>query len=206
MEIDEGDSTNPYLLARAGDWRDHRAWLEIIERYEPMLSLVCRQAKLSGDETNEVLQRVWIDLARRLLSFRYDPTRRFRGFLATLCRSRIIDVIRERNKGVMVPLSEIAEEIRADEFSEDKNSTMLARQFEIANEVQQVVRAKVNPETWDAFWLTSVENLSLKEAGAQLGKTRAAIFEAQNRVRKRLRIEGVSRLAEFESSVGGAFE
>ncbi len=87
---DDGTATRPELLARAGDWSDGEAWTILVRRDEPLLRSLCRQARLSEDESDEVVQRVWIDLARRLGSFRYDPSRRFRGWLATLGRSRIV--------------------------------------------------------------------------------------------------------------------
>ncbi len=64
-----------------------------------------------------------------------------------------------------------------------------AARFEAAERIQQAVRARVSPETWEAFWLVSVEGLALKEASERLGKTRAAVFEARKRVERKLRDE-----------------
>jgi RNA polymerase sigma factor (sigma-70 family) len=192
--IGDESTTKEELLRRAGDWRDHQAWLEIIQRYEPLLRPLCRKSGLSDHETDELLQRVWIDLARRLMSFQYDPTRRFRGWLVTLCQSRIIDVVRERKRANKVSMSDIKQFLSTEEQpTEDEQPAFLDR-FKLAHEIQERVRANVSPESWDAFWLTSVENLSLQEAASQLGKSRAAVFQARNRVKKKLLHEGKQRL------------
>ena len=47
----------------------------------------------------EVCQRVWIALAKRLVTFRYDPSNGFRRWLRRLCPSRALDLIRERKAG-----------------------------------------------------------------------------------------------------------
>jgi len=52
--------------------------------------------RLDADTTEELCQRVWIDLARRMRSFRYDPGMTFRGWLRRLCQSRAIDLLRKK--------------------------------------------------------------------------------------------------------------
>ena len=89
-------TTNPTLLNRLGDWRDREAWLDFVTRYDPVIRSVSRRYRLDADTTEELCQRVWIDLARRMRSFRYDPGMTFRGWLRRLCQSRAIDLLRKK--------------------------------------------------------------------------------------------------------------
>ena len=48
-------------------------------------------------------------------------------------------------------------------------------------------RPEFQPATWDAFWLTAVDSVSVKEVAAQLGISIGAIYIARSRVIARLR-------------------
>ncbi len=51
------------------------------------------------------------------------------------------------------------------------------------------IRPEFRNGTWDAFWLTTVEGMSVEEAGRTLGKTVGAIYAARSRVMRRLKEE-----------------
>jgi DNA-directed RNA polymerase specialized sigma24 family protein len=65
----------------------------------------------------------------------------------------------------------------------------------LAAEIHERVRTQVNPDTWRAFWLIAVEDRSVREAADILGKSYAATFTAQKRVRRLLAEEGRRMLA-----------
>src|SRR4051794_10039091 len=93
-----GGTTSPTLLGRVADWQDLAAWQEMFVRYDPLLRRWCRRYLLDDAEATEVAQRIWVELADRLVSFRYDPRRPFRGWLRTICRSRALDHIRSHKR------------------------------------------------------------------------------------------------------------
>ena len=95
MVHDDAGTTNPTLLNRLGDWRDHEAWVDFVTRYDPVIRFYSRRYRLDAELTEELCQRVWIDLAR-LRTFRYDPGKTFRGWLRRLCNSRAIDLLRKK--------------------------------------------------------------------------------------------------------------
>jgi hypothetical protein len=61
----DAGTTNPTILTRLCDWRDHEAWVDFVKRYDPVIRLSCRGYRLSAELVDELSQRVWIDLARR---------------------------------------------------------------------------------------------------------------------------------------------
>src|SRR4029079_6073465 len=49
------------------------------------------------------------------------------------------------------------------------------------------IRPEFQPATWDAFWLTAVEEHSIDDAARELALTRGAVYAARSRVMRRLR-------------------
>src|SRR5262245_39331856 len=90
----QGRTTDPGLLERVRDWRDNQAWLRFVGHYEPHLRGVCRQYGLVGDAAEECCQQVWMKLAAQMRTFRYDPGRRFRGWLHRFFHRRVRDVLK----------------------------------------------------------------------------------------------------------------
>jgi hypothetical protein len=53
-------TTNPSLLNRLGDWRDHEAWVDFVTRYDPVIQSASSRYRLDSETTEEPCQRVWI--------------------------------------------------------------------------------------------------------------------------------------------------
>ena len=51
-----------------------------------------------------------------------------------------------------------------------------------AEKVQAAVRAKVKPQTWDAFWLVAVCDWTVERTAKALGMTHTAVYAARERV------------------------
>jgi RNA polymerase sigma-70 factor (ECF subfamily) len=205
-------TTNPVLLSRLSDWRDHPAWGEFFARYTPLVQSRCRRLGLVDDAADEAAQWIWIGLSQRLPTFRYDPDGSFRAWLRRYCDSRLIDRYRARGPAREVALDEAfgAEGPAAsvdEDISEDGESPAAARPqlLSLAADVHARVRTQVQPDTWRAFWLVAVEDRSIREAAETLGRTYASTFAAQSRVRHLLREEG-RRVLEQPASSGSVRE
>ena len=151
-----------------------------------------RQYPLTDTEADEVCQRVWFQLAKRMKSYQYDPSKTFRGWLRRLCESRAIDQLRRRKRERHVPLNFDPSFVPKPLFRDvdDDSSGERPGLLLEAERVHALVRAKVSENTWSAFWLTTIEDRSITEAAAMLGMSYAATFIAQKRVKARLRLEG----------------
>jgi RNA polymerase sigma-70 factor (ECF subfamily) len=55
-----------------------------------------------------------------------------------------------------------------------------------------LVRGRVEPHTWQAFWLTAIEQLPPGDVARRLGMTYSAVCMAKRRVGLMLREEGAS--------------
>src|SRR5271165_7395609 len=144
----DAGTTDPTLLNRLGDWRDHEAWVDFVTRYDPVIRSISGRYRLDAESTEELCQRVWIDLARRMRTYRYDPGKTFRGWLRRLCQSRAIDLLRKKKANAVRTLEvraaaslwqDAAQCFDAEEGSASERPLLLR----LAEEVQDSVRRRV---------------------------------------------------------------
>ena len=196
----DAGTTNPSLLNRLGDWGDHEAWVDFVARYDPEIRSASGRYRLDPETTDELCQRVWIDLARRMRSFRYDPGRTFRGWLRRLCQSRAIDLLRKKEADAarrveMRATASLAQEIAGSFDAEDGAESERPRLLRLAEQVQDNVRCRVEERTWQVFWRIAVLGQSVREAADAGGLSYCAAFTANKRVGRMLREEGRRLLA-----------
>jgi RNA polymerase sigma factor (sigma-70 family) len=197
----DAGTTNPTLLYRLGNWRDHEAWVDFVTCYDPVIRFSCRRYRLDAESVEELCQRIWIDLARRMRTYRYDPGKTFRGWLRRLCQSRAIDLLRKKKADAVESLDDQPTESLWEDASAgsevDESATsqrpVLLRQ---AEEVQDAVRRRVSEGTWQVFWNIAILGRSVREAAAAAGISYYAAFAAERRVGRMLREEGQRLLAE----------
>ncbi len=194
-------TTNPTLLNRLGDWRDHEAWVDFVTRYDPVIRFSSRRYRLDAESTEELCQRVWIDLARRMRTYRYDPGKTFRGWLRRLCQSRAIDLLRKQKANAVESLDDQPAEslwedgpigMEVDEIAASERPALLRQ----AEEVQNGVRRRVDERTWQVFWNIAILGQSVREASGAAGISYYAAFAAQKRVGRMLREEGQRLMVE----------
>jgi RNA polymerase sigma factor (sigma-70 family) len=199
-----GANTNASLLEEVRDWANSPAWGAFFNRYDALLRSWCRRIGLRGDVADELCQRIWIELMQRMQTFRYDPNLGFRGWLWRLFRCRAIDLLRQGSAAQQSSLRSLGnEEWQAiayerdltDDDSEAPIDPMLMNLCEHAAEVQQAIQGRVDPQTWQAFWLVAIEDHSIRETAQSLGKTYTAVYRGYKRVDRMLRDEGARRLA-----------
>jgi RNA polymerase sigma factor (sigma-70 family) len=195
-------TTNPDLLRRVGALWDDPAWREFFSRYAPFVGARCSVYGLDSAAVDELCQRVWVELARRMPSFQYDPGRSFRGWLRRLCHHRAIDLLRERRDHGLEVLDDeelidgrwLDEDNDADPEAVDVASGRL-RLLREALLVQEEVRRRVKPARWEAFWRVVIEGQSVGEAAAAFGMKYATVYAGVNHVAELLRSEGRRRKA-----------
>jgi RNA polymerase sigma factor (sigma-70 family) len=193
-------STDPELLHRVAALQDNPAWSEFFQRYAPFVRDRCSVYGLDPDSVDELCQRVWVELARRMPCFQYDPGRSFRGWLRRLCHHRAIDLLRERRDR---RFGELADEELTDgrwpggdsggEAEDGEVAPGRSGMLEEALAVQEAVRRKVKPARWEAFWRVVIEGQPVGVAAAELGLKYATVYAGVNHVAELLRAEGCRR-------------
>lgn len=183
------------LLRLRGQPADDGAWNEFVRHYQPLLMSWCRRWGLQDADAGDVTQNVLARLAAKMRSFKYDPGRRFRGWLRTLAHNAWYDFRQGQQRSEQGSGdSHVQRLLDAVEARDDLAARLEeAYDLELLAEAVRRVRERVAPQTWAAFHLTAVEGLSGAEAAERIPMRVAQVYIARRRVQEMLRQE-VARL------------
>jgi RNA polymerase sigma factor (sigma-70 family) len=190
----EESRTHASLLHQLRNLRDEQAWGKFWERYRTKIHAWARGCGLKEDDAAEITSVVMAKLVRAMPEFDYDPGRRFRGWLKTIVRNAVKDFWRAEGRcpggrgagDDAGNLDWLEDPAGADSLAEELNARLEEEERAAQAAIEQV-KARVEPRTWSAFWLTAVEQRKGAEASAQLGMTVAAVHVAKSRVSAMLR-------------------
>jgi RNA polymerase sigma-70 factor (ECF subfamily) len=188
--FDAAESTSTDLLGAARRM-DAEAWKTILNRYSWLVFHWCRTAGINPVDSADIVQTVFAQIAKSLSRFKKDGKKAaFRRWLATITRRRIIDFRRSEANQPRGQGGELADrKIRLipenQAMSSDGSSDDIRREqlWKIVDRLE----TEVDGKTWEAFWLTTIENLSSTEVASELGMTSNAVRLAKARVLQRLR-------------------
>ena len=196
MKRKDGPPTSSVLLKRVANWADGSAWFVFFETYDPLIQLWCQGYNLDDATYEDLCQQIWIELATRMRTYRYDPGKTFRGWLRQFCRSRAIDLLRKRGTEPVRFLADQAIEAwlpAVDAFGGDEDDEPDSRRSLLlgrAEQAQAAVKERVDPRTWQAFWQIAVDGCSVRDTADEMRMSYASAFAAHQRVARMLRAEG----------------
>ena len=199
--MDLGDyKTSATLLSRARDWADNQAWNEMFQRYNPLLERWSEKYLVNHADVAEVNQRVWVELTRSIISFRYDPGKSFRAWLRTQHRWRMHEFLRSRPPEIID--HEIATRfynslctMHGSQWSptttEEPECGFVDQLETRLIELYGKVENRVTEKTWQIYWSIAMEKKGIGETAKIFEMTYAATFAAFTRVIKLLRDEAL---------------
>ena len=204
-EPDSGSTASGLL--NAAKQRDAAAWQELVDRHAWLVFQWCRNADLKIQDAADVLQAVLMDVAVYLPDFQKDGKKAsFRRWLKTITRHKLADFYREnarqpQGEGGSNAQQRILALPAAPESSGSVPSGLDLLRERFWNVVERL-EDEFEESTWQAFWLTMVENQTSIEAGASLDMTPNAVRLAKCRVLRRLRAEASAQEQELRESRG----
>jgi RNA polymerase sigma-70 factor, ECF subfamily len=210
MQLADVSKTRTSQLRAIRDWKNHHAWVEVKQKYDPLLRSYCKSLRLDEQTADEICQLTWIEVARRIERFAYDPKKSFRAWLRTVCMNKARDYFKKSKRDLVLPFAERDEGARTrmlasfgegapDSDGDDDADSVVALWRRRGEEVQAAVKAKVKPHTWEAFWLLAIMDLGLEETVAVLGISHFSAYKARERVLLHLQEEGRRRYgSEFQ--------
>ena len=181
--------TRPSLLLRLRDADDSEAWREFVRLYTPLVFHHCTRHGLQEADAADIAQEVMCVAAKAMPEFQYEPQRgKFRGWLLQTTRHRLYKFFARQHRAPQA-MSDIGIERSLDqEPHADEQARWEAdyrqRLFDWAAEK---ARPEFQPATWDAFWLTAKDSVSVKDVAARVGISVGAVYIARSRVMARLR-------------------
>lgn len=185
--------TRASLILRLPSAADVEAWREFVSIYEPFVYRFVRRGGMQDADARDLVQNVFLAVARAVGRWRPDQNRaRFRTWLFRIARNQLIDVLNKRStqsqaRGGTSMLDILTMLPAVDPLSSDE--VRLSHRRELFRLAATGVKSSVKPETWQAFWLTAVQQKSVEQAAAELKLSVGAVYIARSRVLARLRAE-----------------
>jgi RNA polymerase sigma-70 factor (ECF subfamily) len=201
--------TSLTLLARIGARIDRKslavdpqAWGKFVEVYEPMIDVWVRRAGIAPFDADDVVQEVLLRVVEKLPEFVYDPEKGgFRPWLRRVTANLAMDQHRraakelEKARGGSTFHDLIAQQVDPatanDEPStvpppgDDHGERDMERQL---LETLAAELARTQPDSWEIFRRLNFEpKQTSAEVAKALGKTRAAVYQANYRIHQEIK-------------------
>jgi RNA polymerase sigma-70 factor (ECF subfamily) len=184
--------TQAYLVCqierRHLDWQLLQSWEHFYQIYNPLIRRFAVQCGVPPADFDDCVQHVWVELVRRLHSFRYDPNRcRFRSWLYRIVRGKVIDLHRYQTSHPTVNLSSSrAAELRS--HNADPGACCEQQcQRELVQRVLAKLRRRVSELSYRVLHLRWMEGFTVAEVGACLGLTPRQVWFCEYRLKRKFR-------------------
>ena len=189
--------TRASLLIRVRDLADHAAWHEFVEIYRPVILRLARRKGMQEADAEDVAQQVLVAVAKAVERREHDPRRaKFRTWLGRVAHNAILNALTrgkpDRGSGDSALLA-VLNGHKA-HTGPDSDLLKLEHRREVFRWAARHVRNEFQQTTWDAFWLTAVEQRAVEEVSEELEKNRGAIYAARSRVMRRIQ----EKVAEYQ--------
>ncbi|MEM9644271.1 MAG: sigma-70 family RNA polymerase sigma factor [Planctomycetota bacterium] len=182
--------TRASLSLRLRNADDMAAWEEFAEVYGPVAFRVARRRGLQTADAENLVQEVLMAVAQSVSRWIERSDRgSFHAWLLRIAHNEAVNLLSLR---ATRPLGQDGEQgqQRLDEISiRNDISSLIDREYErelfrwAADRVQQTVAH----HTWQAFWLTEVEGLSVQRVAETLGRSTGHIYVSRSRVMARIK-------------------
>ena len=187
--MEQSPQTRPSLLLRIRDFRDEDAWSQCIELYAPLIYGYLRKRNIQDADAGDLTQDVLSSVTSTANDFTYDPQRgSFRGWLLTVTRNKMLNFVSRKkaqagsgDSGVQRAIEEMTAE------EDDRSQWDLEYERRLFEWAAEKARSEFQDSTWQAFWLTAVDNQSASAVAEKLDLSVGAVYVAKSRVTARLR-------------------
>lgn len=191
-------ATRASLLHRLRVGHEEDAWREFYDLYWRPVYGYARRYGLGRQDAEDVVQDVMVAAVRALPGFEYQPDRgRFRGWMATLARRKVIDRLRRR--AARVPEAACREEAGDWDGVPDPSSETVDAHWErewalgLLSLAMERVAHGMDSRRWEAFRRYVLEEEAPAAVAADCGLSVDALYVLKHRVVDRIR-EEASRL------------
>ena len=195
---DEVIPTRRTLLSRLKHWDNQESWREFFNTYWKLIFGVAVRAGLTEAEAQDVVQETILSVAKTMPNFKYNPDKcSFKTWLQHLTRKRIADQFRKRNPADAADKRHAEESaaIEALDGAEDGLTGDLeviwAEEWQnnLLDAALEKVKVRVNPKTYQMFFLYVIKKLPLPEVARTLEVNAGQVYLAKHRVSALVRAE-----------------
>jgi RNA polymerase sigma-70 factor (ECF subfamily) len=184
------------LVARLKNPDDDGAWQEFYDVYQGVIRGVAMKAGLREDEADDVVQETMRSVVNDIQRFEADPARgKFRAWLLNNARWRITDQFRKRSPaatGSYVPPGATATTPTAERVPDPRGVDLEGLcdaewEAQLRERAFKELQLEVKAGQYQIFHLLVVEQKSIEEVAAMVGRSRAQIYLIKHRVASALK-------------------
>ncbi len=173
---------------------DPDQWKRFARLFAPLIYEWCRRSRIQSQDAADITQEVFRAVAERIERFhRKAVSSPFHRWLWGITRHKIHDHFRKLAYGPVgrggttahlmigqLP-TDIPEEWSEVEIDSDRGA--------LSRRALELIQTDFQPQTWQAFWRVSVDDVNAADVANELGMTVGAVYNARYKVVKRLREE-----------------
>jgi RNA polymerase sigma-70 factor, ECF subfamily len=185
------------------------AWQRLAVLYGPLIFRWAKRTGCQAADAADIVQETLVAVAKAI--HRFDPKQphaTFRGWLWTIARNKLHDLRRRQGEspaaiGGSTANAQLHQLVAGDPapaisdpapaISDDPPTAVVDDQATVLRQALAIVRSRVEPVTWQAFWRTAVEGADPNDVAKELGIQRWSVYKARARILQRIRsdLEGL---------------
>lgn len=184
------EPTRASLILRLRDAEDLAAWNEFAAIYGPVIFQVAKSRGFQDADAENLIQEVFMAVAGSISDWlERDDRGSFLAWLLRIARNAAVDLITQKSTRALGADGSEAQLQIANLPAASELSSALDLEYErvVFQWASKLVRDSVAEHTWQAFWLTTIEELSIEEAAAKLNTRPGNIYFARSRVMARIK-------------------
>ncbi len=193
--MNEMPKTPQSLIAQIQQQDGQSLWEEFLKIYTPVVFGFLRTKGLQDADASDVTQETFRAVARSIQSFNLNPEKgRFRNWLFVIVRNKLIDHSR-RSQREPQGSGDSDIHFQLENISQESDQSLWDIEYKrrVFNFCADQIRDEFTEQTWQAFWLTSVEGQSTEEVADKLKMNASNVYVCKSRVITRLR-EKIKRI------------
>ncbi len=194
--------TRASLLRRVKHWDDQTSWRDFYDTYKRIIRGLALESGLSEAEADDVVQETFLEVAKKMPAFEYDPQRgSFKAWLLKLTRWRILDQMRRRQRARLSPRTRMTDgsgtaliERVPDPAGADLDALLEKKwQTELVQAAVKNVRRRADPGKFQIFDLYVRREWPAEKVARTLGLSVNQVYLAKHRIARMIQAE-VERL------------
>ena len=192
------ETTRSSVLRAVADTENETAWNRLFNLYAGFVFSIARRKGLNDTDADDMVQTVFVDLARNLPTFKYDRDKgRFRSYLAGLVNWRVMDRLKATKRDAELKAN-FWEHARS---AAGKDDTFAEREWQAAatEEALRRIKPDVRPEHYAAFVASAIEGQDTEIVTKLYGISSDNLYQIRKRLTAKLRETVAEVLAEMNS-------
>lgn len=191
-------TTPPSLLMRVRDSSDRAAWDDFDRRYREWLIRFFRRRQVSFTDAEDLVQRVFANLATSLPKFTYDPNRgRFRDYLFRCARNALSEWARgpRQNGKALINSGSLADAAGSDHDPAESQAwedEWISHHYRMALETLRAMASERDIGILER----SLAGASVSDLAREYGMDEAAVYKVRHRIRERMEALVAGQIAE----------